>query len=468
MAEHGPATSALREPLVTAPRTLAGITDDIVGQMQRRPTRRWWTAFAVALAALAVGVGAVSYEISTGIGVWGLNRTVGWAFDITNFVFWVGIGHAGTLISAILFLFRQKWRTSINRSAEAMTLFAVMCAGVFPIIHMGRPWVGFFALPYPNDRGPLWVNFRSPLLWDVFAISTYFTVSAVFWYVGLIPDLATVRDRLAAGLKKRIFSILSFGWTGSARIWSRYETLYMLLAGLATPLVLSVHTIVSMDFATSVIPGWHTTIFPPYFVAGAVFSGFAMVLTLMIIARSAMGLQHLITTRHLENMAKIIIVTGGIVGLAYGTEFFIAWFSGSAYERFAFINRTTGPFAWSYWIMVSCNVISPQLLWFRRLRTSTVALFILSLVINVGMWFERFVIIVTSLHRDFLPSSWSGYAPTRFEVMTLVGSFGLFFTLFLLFVRVLPAISIGEVKSVLGFGRTSAAPVVPAAKRSAP
>jgi molybdopterin-containing oxidoreductase family membrane subunit len=300
------------------------------------------------------------------------------------------------------------------------------------------------------------VNFRSPLLWDVFAISTYFTVSLVFWYVGLIPDLATVRDRLPRGLKKTIFGLLSFGWTGSARIWSRYESLYMLLAGLATPLVLSVHTIVSMDFATSVIPGWHTTIFPPYFVAGAVFSGFAMVLTLLIIARNVMGLQHLITIRHLENMAKIIIVTGGIVGLAYGTEFFIAWFSGNAFERFTFINRATGPFAWSYWIMVSCNVISPQLLWFKRLRTSPKALFVLSLVINVGMWFERFVIIVTSLHRDFLPSSWGTYAPTKIEVFTLMGSFGLFFTLFLLFVRVLPAVSIGEVKNVLAVGRAPA------------
>jgi Ni/Fe-hydrogenase subunit HybB-like protein len=447
----------VREPLVTAPRTLAGITDDILGQMQKRPTARWYLAFAAAVALLLLGAGAVTYEIATGIGVWGLNRTVGWAFDITNFVFWVGIGHAGTLISAILFLFRQKWRTSINRSAEAMTLFAVMCAGLFPVIHMGRPWLGFFVFPYPNDRGPLWVNFRSPLLWDVFAISTYFTVSLVFWYVGLIPDLATVRDRLSPGPRRRLFAILSFGWTGSARIWSRYETLYMLLAGLATPLVLSVHTIVSMDFATSIIPGWHTTIFPPYFVAGAVFSGFAMVLTLLIIARSVMGLEHLITLRHLENMAKIIIVTGGIVGLAYGTEFFIAWFSGSAYERFAFINRATGPMAWSYWIMVSCNVISPQLLWWKKIRTSPAALFVLSLVINVGMWFERFVIIVTSLYRDFLPSSWASYAPTKFEVFTLMGSFGLFFTLFLLFVRVLPAISIGEVKSVLRFGRTPAA-----------
>jgi len=463
MADHA-SVSSLREPLVTKPRTLAGITDDILGQMQRRPTARWWIAFSLAAALLLLGVGTVTYEILTGIGTWGLNRTVGWAFDITNFVFWVGIGHAGTLISAILFLFRQKWRTSINRSAEAMTLFAVMCAGVFPLIHMGRPWVGFFVFPYPNDRGPLWVNFRSPLLWDVFAISTYFTVSAVFWFVGLVPDLATVRDRLPPGLKRRIFAVLAMGWTGSARIWNRYETLYMLLAGLATPLVLSVHTIVSMDFATSVIPGWHTTIFPPYFVAGAVFSGFAMVLTLMIVARAVMGLDHLITQRHLENMAKIIIVTGGIVGLAYGTEFFIAWFSGSAYERFTFINRATGPFAWAYWIMVSCNVISPQLLWFKKLRTSTVALFVLSLVINVGMWFERFVIIVTSLHRDFLPSSWGTYAPTKIEVFTLLGSFGLFFTLFLLFVRALPVISIGEVKSVLGYARPklAAPPAEPA------
>jgi len=445
--------SSLREPLVSEPRSLKGITDDVMRPMLARPTWKWWAAFSVAVSLLTLGVSTVTYQILTGIGSWGLNRTVGWAFDITNFVFWVGIGHAGTLISAILFLFRQKWRTSINRSAEAMTLFAVMCAGVFPIIHMGRPWVGFWFLPYPNSRGPLWVNFRSPLLWDVFAISTYFTVSAVFWYVGLVPDLATIRDRLAKGIKRTVFSVMSFGWTGSNRHWSRYETLYLLLAGLATPLVLSVHTIVSMDFATSVIPGWHTTIFPPYFVAGAVFSGFAMVLTLLIIARVVMGFEHIITIRHLENMAKVIIVTGSIVGLAYGTEFFIAWYSGNKYERFAFINRAFGPFAWAYWIMVSCNVISPQLLWFKRLRTSPLALFGLSLVVNVGMWFERFVIIVTSLHRDFLPSSWASYSPTKIEVFTFMGSFGLFFTLFLLFVRVLPVISIGEVKAVLSFGR---------------
>ncbi|XXF79905.1 polysulfide reductase NrfD [Myxococcaceae bacterium GXIMD 01537] len=449
-------TSTLREPLVSEERTLGQLTGEILAPMERRPTRKWWVAFLISVALLLMGVGMVSYEVSTGIGTWGLNKTVGWAFDITNFVFWVGIGHAGTLISAILFLFRQKWRTSINRAAEAMTLFAVMCAAIFPLIHMGRPWLAFWVFPYPNTRGSLWVNFRSPLLWDVFAISTYFTISAVFWYVGLIPDLATVRDRAKAGLKKRIFQVLSLGWTGSNRTWSRYETVYMLLAGLATPLVLSVHTIVSMDFATSVIPGWHTTIFPPYFVAGAVFSGFAMVLTLMIITREVLGFQHLITLRHLENMTKIIIVTGGIVSLAYGTELFIAWYSGNPYERYAFFNRAFGPYAWAYWTMVTCNVVSPHLFWFKKIRTSPAAIFVLSLVINVGMWFERFVIIVTSLHRDFLPSSWSMYTPTVIEAGTFIGTFGLFFTLFLLFTRVLPIISIGEVKSVLGFARPHA------------
>jgi len=443
--------STLRTPLVTTDRTLSQITDDIVTPMIERPTVRWWLAFLVSFSVLGIGFGMVAYQIATGIGTWGLNKTVGWAFDITNFVFWVGIGHAGTLISAILFLFRQKWRTSINRAAEAMTLFAVMCAAIFPAIHAGRPWLLFWMFPYPNDRS-LWVNFRSPLLWDVFAISTYFTVSAVFWYIGLIPDLATIRDRLA-GLRKKIFGFFSFGWNGSSRIWSRYETLYLLLAGLATPLVLSVHTIVSMDFATSLVPGWHTTIFPPYFVAGAVFSGFAMVLTLMIITRVVLKLEHLITIHHIENMNKVIIVTGGIVGLAYATEFFIAWYSGSQWERFAFINRAFGPYAWSYWIMFTCNVLSPMLFYFKKLRTSILATFILSIVINIGMWFERFVIIVTSLHRDFLPSSWAMYKPTVVEVGTFIGTFGLFFTCFLLFVRFLPVVSIGEVKAVNNFAK---------------
>ena len=435
---------------------MAQITDEVCAPMERRPDARWWLAFLAASSALTLGIVAVWHTVATGIGTWGLNKTVGWAFDITNFVFWVGIGHAGTLISAILFLFRQKWRTSVNRAAEAMTLFAVMCAGLFPIIHMGRPWLAFWMLPYPNARGSLWVNFRSPLLWDVFAISTYFIVSAVFWYVGLLPDLATVRDRAKPGPRRRLFAALSLGWNGSHRTWSRYEVVYLLLAGLATPLVLSVHSIVSMDFATSVIPGWHTTIFPPYFVAGAVFSGFAMVLTLMIIVRAVLRWEHLITLSHLENMTKIIIVTGGIVALAYGTELFTAWYSGNRYEQFAFANRAFGPYAWAYWTMVSCNVLAPQLFWFKRLRRTPIVIFALSLVINVGMWFERFVIIVTSLHRDFLPSSWSMYAPTRVEVAILIGSFGLFFTAFLLFARVLPVVSIAEVKGVLGYGRHAA------------
>ena len=447
--------SPLRVPLVDPPRSMAAITEEIAAPLDRRPSLGFWALFAVSSSALLLGLGCVSYEIATGIGTWGLNRTIGWAFDITNFVFRVGIGHAGTLISAILFLFRQKWRTSINRSAEAMTLFAVICAAMFPLIHMGRPWLAMWMFPYPNSRGPLWVNFRSPLLWDVFAISTYFTVSAVFWYLGLIPDLATLRDRARPGtLRRRIYGVMAFGWNGSARVWNHYEMVYLLLAGLCTPLVLSVHTIVSMDFATSVIPGWHATIFPPYFVAGAVFSGFAMVLTLMIVARKVLHFENLITTRHLENMCKVIIVTGGIVGLAYGTEFFTAWYSGNPYERFTFVNRALGPYAWAYWTMVSCNVLVPQAFWVKRVRTSPWAIFALSLLINVGMWFERFVIVVTSLHRDFLPSSWSMYRPTFIEVGTLIGSFGLFLTLFLIFCRLLPMISIGEVKGVLAYAQS--------------
>jgi molybdopterin-containing oxidoreductase family membrane subunit len=419
--------------------------------MERKPTWLWWLGFGLSLSALALGLASVSYQIATGIGTWGLNKTVGWAFDITNFVFWVGIGHAGTLISAILFLFRQKWRTSINRSAEAMTIFAVMCAGIFPIIHMGRPWLAYWMFPYPNFRGPLWINFRSPLAWDVFAIGTYLIISATFWYFGMIPDLATVRDRAKSKIKKFFFGALSLGWNGSYRVWHRYETVYALLAGLAAPLVVSVHTVVSFDFATSAIPGWHTTTFPPYFVAGAVFSGFAMVLTLMIIARKTLRLEEYITLNHIENMTKVIIVTGGIVTLSYATEFFMAWYSGNGYEQFVFLNRALGPFAWAYWIMVGCNLITPQFFWFRSIRRNVAAVFILSIFVNIGMWFERFVIIVTSLHRDFLPSSWSMYKPTWIEIGTLIGSFGLFFTLFLLFIRTMPMISMGEVKSVLHY-----------------
>ncbi len=448
--------SELRVPLVTDGKTTADVTEDVCRPVENRPTIWWWIAFIPALAGLGMYLYAVGKTILTGIGLWGLNRTVDWGFDITNFVFWVGIGHAGTLISAILLIFRQKWRTSINRAAEAMTIFAVICAGLFPLIHMGRIWVGFWLFPYPNSRGPLWVNFRSPLLWDVFAISTYFIISLVFWYIGLVPDLATVRDRAKNKIRRFVYGVLSMGWNGSARTWARHEMTSMLLAGLAAPLVLSVHTVVSFDFATSVIPGWHTTIFPPYFVAGAVFSGFGMVLTLLIIARKTMALESYITIKHLENMAKVLIATGSMVGLAYGTEFFIAWYSGNPYEQFTFINRATGPYWWAYWIMISCNVISPQLLWFKSLRTSPVVLFILSIFVNIGMWFERFVIIVTSLHRDYIPSSWSYYTATSTEFQILIGSFGLFFTLFLLFIRFFPAVAMAEVKAVRSYAQKHA------------
>ncbi len=446
----------IRSPLIEGAKTPGQVTADVSRSLEGKATPLWWGAFLVSLAFLCLGVAAVTYQIATGIGTWGLNKTVGWAFDITNFVFWVGIGHAGTLISAVLFLLRQRWRTSVNRAAEAMTLFAVMCAGIFPIIHMGRPWLAFWMMPYPNTRGSLWVNFRSPLLWDVFAISTYFTISAVFWYFGLIPDLATLRDRFAKGWRKTLFRIGSFGWNGSMRTWHRYELVYLLLAGLATPLVLSVHSIVSFDFATAILPGWHATIFPPYFVAGAIFSGMSMVLTLMIIARKTMRIEQYFTLNHVDAMTKLILVTSGMVMLAYGTEFFTALYSGSQYERFVFLNRALGPMAWAYWTMVSCNVLVPQIFWFRRFRRNLTVVFIATIFINIGMWFERFVIIVTSLHRDFLPSSWASYTPTSIEIATLLGSFGLFFTCFLIFCRFLPVIAMAEVKGVLGIGRASA------------
>ncbi len=448
-----PPVSSLRVPLIDGNKRPAQVTKDICRPLEGKPTGLWYLGMAISSSMLIVGFTAIGYQILTGIGTWGLNPTVGWAFDITNFVFWIGIGHAGTLISAVLFLFRQRWRTSVNRSAEAMTLFAVMCAGLFPLIHMGRPWLAHWVLPLPNTRGSLWVNWRSPLLWDVIAISTYFTISATFWYVGLIPDLATLRDRATSKIRRALCGFFSLGWRGSARTWHRYELVYLLLAGLATPLVFSVHTIVSFDFATAVIPGWHTTIFPPYFVAGAIFSGLAMVLTLMLIARRVMRLEEYITRRHVASMCKLIIAMGGIVGLAYGTEFFTAVYSGNRYERFVFMNRALGPFAWAYWIMVTCNVVTPQLLWFKKIRGSMLAVFILSLFINLGMWFERFTIIVTSLHRDFLPSSWADYSPTSIELLTLMGSFGLFFTLFLVFCRFLPVIAMGEVKGVLSYAR---------------
>ena len=443
----------LNPQLVQGGATYSSVTDKISAITEGKPPRQWYIAMSVAIPLALLLFVCLTYLVTTGIGVWGNNSPVGWGWDITNFVWWIGIGHAGTLISAILFLFRQKWRTSINRAAEAMTLFAVACAGIYPLFHTGRPWRAIYWLfPVPNELLHMWQNFRSPLMWDVFAVSTYATVSALFWFVGLVPDLATLRDRSTNPIRRQIFGILSLGWRGSASQWRHYELAYLILAGLSTPLVLSVHSIVSFDFATSVLPGWHTTIFPPYFVAGAVFSGFAMVVTLMTLARWVYGLESLITMKHLENMCKVMLATGTIVGFAYGTEFFIAWYSANQYERFIFLNRAFGPYAWAYWTMISCNVIAPQFFWFKKFRTSVVAMFVLSIFINIGMWFERFVIIVTSLHRDYLPSSWAMYRPTFVEVAILIGSFGLFFTLFLVFTRVLPMIAASEVKGVLKHG----------------
>lgn len=445
--------SALRVPLIAGNKTYHQVTEEVCRPLEGTPGFLWYVGFFVSLIALLTGVVLVTHQIWTGIGTWGLNRTVGWGWDITNFVFWVGIGHAGTLISAILFLFRQRWRTSVNRAAEAMTIFAVMCAGTFPLIHMGRPWLAYWVAPYPNTRGSLWVNFRSPLLWDVFAISTYFLVSLTFWYFGLLPDLATARDRAKSKIRKFFYSVASLGWNGSHRTWLRYEKVYLLLAGLSTPLVFSVHTIVSFDFATSVIPGWHTTIFPPYFVCGAIFSGFGMVMTLMLIARKVMHLEEYITMQHLNAMCKVILLTSSIVSLAYLTEFFTAWYSANPYEQFAFLNRIQGPYWWAFASMVTCNVLVPQLLWFKQVRKTPLVLFFISILINVGMWFERFVIIAISLHRDFLPSSWVMYYPTYVEVGTFIGSFGLFFTCFFLFCRYLPMIAISEVKGVLNYAK---------------
>jgi molybdopterin-containing oxidoreductase family membrane subunit len=434
-------------PLILGGQDFHAITEAVAAPMERKPPTGWYVTLVIALGLLGLLGIQVAWLVWEGIGIWGVNRPVGWGFAIVNFVFWVGIGHAGTLISAILFLLRQKWRTSINRSAEAMTLFAVACALIFPGIHVGRVWVAYWMFPLPNQMS-VWPNFRSPLLWDVFAVSIYGTVSLLFWYVGLIPDLATIRDR-AAGLRRKIFGFFALGWRNSNRHWQHYERAYLLLAALATPLVLSVHSIVSMDFAVSQLPGWHTTIFPPYFVAGAIFSGFAMVMTLMILSAKAFKLDHIITVRHFDNMAKIMLTTGLMVGYAYGMEFFVAWYSGNPYEQFVFINRAFGPYAWGYWIMVSCNVIAPQFFWFKRLRTNLVVCFIVSLVVNVGMWFERFVIVISSLHRDFLPASWGYYVPTRWDLAALAGSFGLFLTLFCLFVRFLPMVATAEVKGVL-------------------
>ena len=437
-----------RAPLVLGAETFHEVTELVAAPMEWKTPKAWYIAFAFSLSLLGLLGVSVGYLFWEGTGIWGLNSPVNWGWAIVNFVFWVGIGHAGTLISAILFLFRQKWRTSINRFAEAMTIFAVACALIFPTIHVGRVWVIWWALPFPNSMD-MWVNFRSPLLWDVFAVSVYGSVSALFWYTGLIPDLATMRDRAKNKIAQIAYGVASLGWRGSNRHWQHYEKAYLILAAISTPLVLSVHTIVSFDFAVSQLPGWHTTIFPPYFVAGAIFSGFAMVLTLMIPARKIFGLEQLVTVRHFENMAKVILLTGMLVGYAYAMEFFIAWYSAVEFEQYAFINRAIGPYAWAYWTMIACNVLSPQVFWFKKLRTNLWVLFIVSIFVNIGMWFERFVITVTSLHRDFLPSSWDYYRPTIWDVSTFIGSFGLFFTLFCLFVRFMPVVAIAEVKTVM-------------------
>jgi len=444
--------SKIRDPLILGNKSYHDITVDIAKPVEGKANKYWWILFILSAILMLWGFACMAYTIGTGIGAWGLNKTIDWAWDITNFVWWIGIGHAGTLISAVLLLFRQKWRMAINRSAEAMTIFGVAQAALFPLIHMGRPWLAYWVFPIPNQFGSLWVNFNSPLLWDVFAISTYFSVSVVFWYIGLIPDFAMIRDRLSEKLspmRKKLYTLMAFGWSGRAKHWQRFEEVSLVLAGLCTPLVFSVHSIVSMDFATSVIPGWHTTIFPPYFVLGALFSGFAMVETLLIIVRKVVSLESYITIKHIEYMNVIILLTGSLVGVAYITELFMAWYSGVEFEQYAFLNRATGPYWWAYASMMTCNVVVPQLYWIYKIRTSFVATFILSIFVNIGMWFERFVIIVTSLHRDFLPSSWTMFSPSFVDIGIFVGTIGFFFVLFLLYARSFPVIAQAEVKTIL-------------------
>lgn len=438
----------VREELVLGNPSLRDVTARIASIVESKITPKYLATLTVTGGMAGLGLFALYYTIVTGIGVWGLNNPIGWGWDITNFVFWIGIGHAGTLISAILFLFRQKWRTAINRSAEAMTIFAVICALTMVLSHTGRPWLFYWLLPYPNQM-QMWINFRSPLAWDVFAVNTYFTVSALFWFVGLIPDLATLRNYVKSDIAKKIYGVLSLGWTGSTRHWHHYEIAYLILAGISTPLVLSVHSVVSFDFTVGILPGWHTTIFPPYFVAGAIFSGFAMVMTLLVITREILDLKQFITMKHLENMNKIMLATGMMVGYAYAMEMFIAWYSGSDWERWIFINRAMGDYAWAYWTMVLCNVISPQVYWFKKLRRNLPLMFVISIFINIGMWFERFTIIATTLHHDFLPASWGYYSPTWVEISIFIGTFGIFLSLFLLFAKFVPVIAIAEIKSIL-------------------
>ena len=436
-----------RIPLVQNQRSFGWISDRVSAITEGKVPKWWWAAFIPSVSLLGLLGCMLFYQVTTGVGVWGNHHPTMWGWDIINFVWWIGIGHAGTLISAILFLLRQRWRTGVNRAAEAMTIFAVMCAGIYPAMHVGRVWFDWWLFPIPTYQG-LWPQFRSPLMWDVFAVSTYFTVSVLFWYVGLIPDLATLRDRSKTKIRKLLYGLGALGWTGSNRHWSNYEKAYLILAGLSTPLVLSVHSIVSLDFAVSQLPGWHTTIFPPYFVAGAVFSGFGMVLTLLIPLRSMCHLEDVITMRHIDVMCKVTLATGCIVSYAYVMEFIIAWYSGSPAEQFHFMNRALGPMWWGWVMMMSCNMIVPQLFWFKKVRQNLVLVFILSILVNVGMWFERFVIVVVGLYREFLPSNWNYFRPTWVDICTYLGTFGLFFTCFLLFMRFLPMIAVSEVKGV--------------------
>src|SRR3954462_4522732 len=434
--------SVERAPVIEPGHSFGSVTDEISAIVLRRGTPLWWLGgIAITFGLLQLLLLSMTLLFFKGVGVWGINIPIGWGFAIVNFVWWIGIGHAGTLISAILALLKQSWRNSINRFAEAMTLFAVMCAGMFPVLHTGRPWLAYWLFPYPNTM-QVWPQFRSPLVWDVFAVSTYFTISLVFWYTGLVPDLATLRDSAKNKVARFVYGSLALGWRGSARHWSRYETAYLLLAGLSTPLVLSGHTVVSFDFSIGLIPGWHATIFPPYFVAGAIYAGFAMVLTLAIPLRVLYGLEDFITIRHLENMGKVMLVTGLIVGYGYVMEAFFGYYSANQYEGFMIWNRMTGPYAPVYWALIFCNIVTPQFLWIKSVRTSPLPLFAIAMVVNVGMWLERFVIVVTSLHRDFLPSSWGMFWPTRWDWMTFAGTIGLFLTLFFLFIRALPMISI--------------------------
>jgi Ni/Fe-hydrogenase subunit HybB-like protein len=440
---------AERPPVIEPGHTYGSVTDKIASIiLTRRTPLGWFVGFGIAFSLLMLFLISVTWLFVRGVGIWGLNVPVGWAFDITNFVWWVGIGHAGTLISAILLLLRQEWRTSINRFAEAMTLFAVACAGMFPILHLGRPWLFYWLFPYPNSNN-VWTQFRSPLIWDVFAVSTYATVSLLFWYVGLVPDLATLRDRATNRVARFLYGVFALGWRGSARHWHRYHVAYLLLAALATPLVASVHTIVSFDFAVSVLPGWHTTIFPPYFVAGAIFSGFAMVLTLTIPIRKAYGLEDFVTMRHLDNMAKVILATGLIVAYGYLMEAFAAWYSANQFEQYMYINRLTGPYWPTFAALIVCNILIPQALWFRAVRSNILLLWIISLIVNVGMWLERFVIIVLTLHRDFVPAAWDMFTPTFWDWSTYLGTIGLFLSLLFLFIRVLPMISIFEMRELV-------------------